>query len=352
MNKIVFKLIWFDSLGAKSSCTLVKTPDTSILIDPGVAIMHPGFPASRSQKLKWMNEGYDAVKRAARRSKIIVISHYHYDHFTDFDEEIYRGKLVLAKNPNEYVNDSQRKRAEEFYDTYVRVFGGEKLEDLLLPPREKSYPNPEKSLRIALSRDYGDYWERKRELLEKGRKWFLKRAEKWGEYERIPELEFGENRVEFADGRRYRMGKTVINFTEPLFHGIEYARVGWVIATTITYGKEKLIHTSDLEGPVIEDQAEWIIRENPDILIVDGPSTYLIPYMLNLINLGRAVENMCRIIEETDTELIIYDHHLPREPRYRERVRRVYEVAEREGKRVLTAAEYLGEVPAVLRTKR
>jgi len=26
-----FKPIWFDSLGAKSSCTLVKTPDVSII---------------------------------------------------------------------------------------------------------------------------------------------------------------------------------------------------------------------------------------------------------------------------------------------------------------------------------
>ena len=29
---ISFELIWFDSLGAKSSCTLVKTPDVSVLI--------------------------------------------------------------------------------------------------------------------------------------------------------------------------------------------------------------------------------------------------------------------------------------------------------------------------------
>ncbi|RLG02280.1 MAG: MBL fold metallo-hydrolase, partial [Thaumarchaeota archaeon] len=105
---------------------------------------------------------------------------------------------------------------------------------------------------------------------------------------------------------------------------------------------------SDLEGPVIEDQAQRIIEEDPNILIVDGPSTYLIPYMLNLINLRRAIENMCKIIKSVNSELIIYDHHLPREPKYRERVKEVYETAENEKKKVITTAEYLGKEPAVL----
>ena len=38
--------VWADSLGAKSFCTLIRTEDVSILVDPGVAIMHPSFPAS------------------------------------------------------------------------------------------------------------------------------------------------------------------------------------------------------------------------------------------------------------------------------------------------------------------
>ena len=74
--------------------------------------------------------------------------------------------------------------------------------------------------------------------------------------------------------------------------------------------------------------------------------------MLNLINLRRAIENMKKIIRSIDSELIIYDHHLPREPRYRERVKEVYETAKEEGKDVLTAAEYLGKEPAVLTSSK
>lgn len=348
-----FRLVWFDSLGAKSTSTLVETPDTTVLIDPGAAEMQPGFPASKALKRVWLREARRSIVEASREAELIVISHYHYDHFTDFDERLYRGKLILAKNPNEYINDSQRLRAEKFYDNLSKTFGKTPLSSLLRPPENtRVYQDPMKSIPLASSKDYGEYSARKRELLEKGRKWFEERVKRWRKAPFIPELSFKECAVRFVDGKIMKFGETEIRFTEPMFHGIEYARVGWVIGTVITSEDHKLIHTSDLEGPVIEDQAQWIIEENPDILIVDGPSTYLIPYMLNMINLRRAVENMCRIVEEVDAELIIYDHHLVREPRFRERVKEVYEVAERRERRVLTAAEYLGRTPVVLEAAR
>lgn len=349
MKFIEFQPIWFDSLGAKSACTLVKTPDASILIDPGAAEMQPSFPAPKKLKRRWLEEAKAAIRKAAEKADIVVITHYHYDHFTDFDDKIYRGKPILAKDSNQYINDSQRRRAEKFYDNLLSRFRRLRLKEVLKPLKEpRSYPDPLEDLPIARSRNYGDYAERRNELLELGRKWFLKRVERWNEFMQIPELKLDECRVKFADSRVFRVGDTLIKFSNPEFHGIEYARVGWVISVEIIYENEKLLHTSDLEGPVIEDQAQRIIEEDPNVLIVDGPSTYLIPYMLNLINLRRAVENMEKIIKDTSSELIIYDHHLPREPRYRERVMKVYEAAKSEEKKVLTAAEYLGREPVVL----
>ena len=349
MKHLQFSLIWFDSLGAKSTCTLVETPDTKILIDPGAAIMQPSFPASIEKKTYWLEKARKAIKKASKKAEVIIISHYHYDHFTDFNKTIYNGKLVLAKNPNEYINDSQRERAEDFYNNLCKAFGKTELEDLLKEKEEKEYPNPLEELPIAASMDYGDYNARKRELLKKGEKWFQARVKKWNSYQQIPELKFEKCQVKFADSKQFKFGETKIKFTKPLFHGIEFARVGWVISTVISYKNEKVIHTSDLQGPTIEDYAEWIIREDPNILILDGPSTYLIPYMLNLINLKRTIENAIKIMEETKKlQLIIYDHHLLREPKYTERVRQVYEKAKETGKKVLTAAEYLGRKPVVL----
>ena len=349
LKRIKWQPVWFDSLGAKSMCTLVETNDVCVLIDPGAAEMQPGFPAPEERKAAWLREARTAIKTAAQRADVVIITHYHYDHFTDFDKELYSGKTLLAKNPNEYINDSQRGRALDFYDNISKSFGSIDLNEIMREPEEKEYPDPLEDLPIAMKRKYGDYAKRKKELISKGKKWFEGRVKKWNSYKRIPEMEFKECKVIFADSKKFKFGNTNVEFTKPLFHGIEFSRTGWVLSVVISSGSEKLLYTSDLQGPTIEDYAHWILEEDPNVLILDGPSTYLIPYMMNLINLQRCIENAITIIEETTKlELVIYDHHLVRERKYKERVQVVYKRAEKRGIKVLTVAEYLGKVPAVL----
>jgi hypothetical protein len=348
MGRLSFEPVWFDSLGAKSSCTLVKTPEVSVLIDPGVAVMQPSFPASWAKKLYWETKGRLAIKRAAKRADVVVVSHYHYDHFTDFDRSLYEGKLLLAKNPNEYINDSQRGRAENFFNNYCKSFGNCELEDTIENPITKDYGDPLDEIPKAREMDFGDYNRRRRELFRKGRKWFEGRARRWNRAARIPELEFGKNRVRFPEGREFRFGRTKLKFSSPLFHGIEFSRVGWVFTTMIERGKEKLIHSSDLDGPIIEDYADWIIEKNPKTLILDGPMTYMFGYLTTRTTMNRAVANAVRILKEADVELVIYDHHLPREPKFKEWTLEVWETGRKRGVEVLTAAELLGKRPVVL----
>lgn len=348
MMSLKFKPVWFDSLGAKSACCLVETPDASILLDPGIAAMQPSFPASRLQKLRWKMKGKKEIKRAASRADIIIISHYHHDHYMPNDLGIYKHKLILAKDPNAYINDSQRKRAELFYSKLCKRFGKISLAEILLKPEKLSYANPLNELKIASKKDFGDYNRRRKELIKAGLNWFKARAKKWQSYARIPELDFENLHVRFADRKQFCFGETKIRFTKPLFHGIEFARVGWVIATVIEYEGKKFIHTSDLNGPIIEDYAEWLCKEKPDLLVLDGPATYMLGYMFNRINLNRAIENACKIIKETNAKLIIYDHHLPREKRFKERTSKLWQLVKKLNKNVSTAAEYLGKKPIVL----
>ena len=342
-----FKPIWSDSMGAKSLCTFVETPDIRILIDPGVAIMQPGFPASITKKMHWLRKAKLAIKRASKKVEVIIISHYHYDHFTDFDKDLYKGKKLLLKNPNEYINYSQRKRSEDFLQNICKSFGEVDLRDLLIERKFKGYEDPGKELPVAMSRDFGSYNERRKELLDKGGSWFRKLAKHWNEIPEVPELKFDEIEIRYPEGKEFEFGETRLKFTGPLFHGIEYARVGWIFSTIIEYKGEKLIYSSDMNGPIIEDYREWIIREDPRVLILDGPATYLVPYMLNLINLRRAIDNIIEIIKGTSTDLIILDHHLLRDYRYRETLKEVYRIAKRKNKEVLTAAEYLGKTPVL-----
>lgn len=334
-----FEPVWFDSFGAKSSCIFIET-DKRILIDPGIAAMQPSFPASKEEKMQWKKEGEKEIIKMSKKADIIIISHYHHDHFMRQNMKIYENKIIFAKNPNEYINESQRKRAENFYSKIYQKFGGMELK--FATKSKKEYRSPMLELRIAVNKDFGDYNDRRKYLLEKGQKWFYKMAKKWNEYEKIKEIKFDEIEIKFADGKKFRVGKTQIKFAKPMFHGIEFTRLGWVLPAVIEYEDKKLLYSSDLNGPIIEDYAEWIIKENPDIIILDGPPTYMLGYLLNRINLNRAVYNAIKILKETDAELIIYDHHLLRERKYMENTKEVWRAAKKFNKKLLTASELIG----------
>jgi hypothetical protein len=342
-------------MGAKCSSILVSTPDATILIDPGAAAMQKGYPMSDELKIRYLMNARKRIEEASKMANVIVISHYHHDHFTPFHEQfanpkiIYSNKLILAKDPNQYINESQWERAQIFYAQLFQIFGKVYLDEVLEEPKEKRYKDPMYSLPLSSRRDWKDYSKRKEELIEKGRKWFENLVNKyWLGKKWIPEKKFDNVKVSWIDGRITKFGKTKLKFSEPRFHGLEFDRLGWVISTTITYEGTKLMHTSDLEGVQIDDYSQAIIEENPTILILDGPPTYLFGFMMNKINLNRSIENLCKIIKEVDAKVIILDHHLLRENKYMERIKEVYETAKKENKKVLTAAEYLGMKPKIL----
>jgi hypothetical protein len=358
-KELGFKTLWYDSLGAKSSSVLVETPDVAILIDPGASGMQKGFPMSRLRKAYYRLRALGRISSAAQKARIVVISHYHYDHYCRLNLRLadcagmYRGKLVFVKNPNQFVNFSQWARARSFFSQLVKKFRkGSSLERFLTSPQKTDFPDPEESIPLAMSRDFKDYRQRRTEILDKGRKWFKSLTKMWSSNQWIPELNFGDTKFLFTDEKRVEIGNTILRFSSPLFHGVEYDRLGWVTSTVVERNGVKLLHTSDFQGPVIEDYAEWIIKENPDVVFVDGPPTYLLGVIVNSINFSRAIENACRIIRETDRmKLMIYDHHLMRDPLFRERVASVYEVARENGKRVISAAEYLGQDIVALKVR-
>lgn len=343
-------LVFFDSMGAKCSCVLIETPDVRVLVDPGVAEMQPSYPLSWEEKVRLREEAFKLILEASRRADVVTISHYHYDHHTlpSKAPELYQGKEVLLKDPNLWINGSQWSRARLFMDELYRQLGGGGLVEITREPRRVGLEDPVDKLRAAHSRDHGGYADRRRELLERGRQWLRGLMEAWLSRPWVEEFEAGGVKVRFADGRSFRYGSTTLRFTEPLFHGVEYDRLGWVLALIVEYGGVKVVHSSDLQGPIIEDYAELIASERPDVVILDGPPTYLYGYTLNRANLSRAVENARRIAESSG--LVIYDHHLLRDRLYRRRLEPLYSAVP-EGK-LMTAAEWLGEEPLILKLSK
>ncbi|MBD3259945.1 hypothetical protein GF371_04935 [Candidatus Woesearchaeota archaeon] len=275
------EFIAFDSMGVKSSCVQVKTRDATITIDPGIAIEEDSFPLDGVRRTWLVNKFYSEIIDSCKKSDIIIVTHYHYDHYQP-DPELFKGKTVLLKDWKKDINKSQKGRAAELLS-----------------------------------------------IIEKGRnKAKLIRA---------------------IDGKELRIGRTKIKFSKPMWHGPEKSKVGYVLMVSIEDAtKKKLLFTSDLDGPYIEKYANMIIKEKPDVLVMDGFPTYLLGFIASYENLRKVLKNTIKILEKTKCELYILDHHLLRDYRYRELYYEVFKKAKELGKNVMTAAEANGEKPQCL----
>jgi len=167
----------------------------------------------------------------------------------------------------------------------------------------------------------------------------------------LGKLESMPREQKVADGKEFHHGSTTIKFSPAVYHGTG-SRLGYVIETSISCGDEKVVHTSDVEGPSIADQAAFIIQENPDLLILDGPMTYMLGYRYSQESLRSAISNINSIIRNTSVRSIIADHHLLRDLKYRERLAGVYEYALENERTVLNAAEYAGRETDMLEARR
>ena len=271
------KFIAFDSFGVKSTCTQVRLNNFCITIDPGIAIETASFPLSMDKRLSLVYKYKKKIEKSCMDSDVIIITHYHYDHFIP-DDKLYENKLLLIKDPKNNINRSQFKRAKEFLS------------------------------------------------LIKGK----------------------TKKIEISDNKEFNFGKIKINFSEPLWHGVNKSTLGYVLLVKIVDENTKLLFSSDLVGIYQEEYADLIIKENPDILIIDGPATYLLGYLVSYYNLAKNIINLCKIIDHVDSEIIILDHHLLRDYRYRDLLFEVYTKAKKLNKNVLTAAEYYKMKPKVL----
>jgi hypothetical protein len=105
----------FESLGTRSMATFVETMDCRILIDPGVALgpWRYGLEPHKIE-LERKFQHWSEIKSYSENSDILIVTHYHYDHYNPGEAEIYRGKTVLIKDPEKNINFSQKKRSKYF----------------------------------------------------------------------------------------------------------------------------------------------------------------------------------------------------------------------------------------------
>ncbi len=165
----------------------------------------------------------------------------------------------------------------------------------------------------------------------------------------IPRLRELALELLYADGKHFQFGDLEVRFSTPVPHGAD-ARRGYVVEVSIR-GDDVFLFTSDVQGPLLEEQMEFILCEKPEIIFIDGPTTYIEHPMME-VELQWASRNLRRILEEVEPERLVLDHHLTRDLEYRDRLPEVYELGEELGIRVESVAEYLGQEPNLLEARR
>ena len=154
--------------------------------------------------------------------------------------------------------------------------------------------------------------------------------------------------LEYADGQSLGFGKTRLKFSKAVFHGTN-PKLGYVVEVLVDDGNERFLHTSDIEGPAIEDQAAFILKHRPNILFVDGPMTYMLGYRYSHESFETSVKNLMKILTECPIKRMVLDHHLLRDRKWRERMAEVLTFG---GNKVCCAAEFAGKQEDVLENRR
>jgi len=152
----------------------------------------------------------------------------------------------------------------------------------------------------------------------------------------------------YSDNSTHKFGKTTINFSPAFFHGPENVRLGYVIMTSICDGEKKVLHASDVQGPVTKSATDYIIKQKPDLLIMDGPPTIFKGWKISEKDIKNAAKNLISIIKKTKCDTIL-DHHLLRDIKYKENFPEPYNLKDY---KVKTFAEYLGNENNTLEAHR
>jgi predicted metallo-beta-lactamase superfamily hydrolase len=295
LNKIKVMPLAAESFGVRSMCTIIETPDLTLLLDAGVSLCPYRFRLPPHPiEFETINKLRKSIAEAADKAEVVTISHYHFDHHTPSYEDwvvnwteanetarqIYQDKTVLMKNPRDKINASQRQRAWLFQKT-----GG-------------------------------------------------KYAKK----------------LENADGKTFTFGETVLRFSEAVFHGSEDSLLGWVVMTLIEHADERFMFAPDIQGPMSTHTLELIKQGKPHVIMLGGPPFYLGGFKVSEAQLQLGVKNLTAVAETVP--LTILEHHALRDESWRQRTKQVYAKAAEVGHQVMTAAEFAGQENNFLESKR
>jgi predicted metallo-beta-lactamase superfamily hydrolase len=197
----------------------------------------------------------------------------------------------------------------------------QKEQEALLRTKQRIHETAEKCDILTISHYHYDHYD-PNETFYKGKKVFAKDINKninKSQQKRgkdFKKLIKDSCELIYCDDSKHKIGNTEIIFSPPFFHGPENVRLGYVIMTAVDDGMKKVLHASDVQGPVTSDAKEYIIDQKPDLLLMDGPPTIFLGWKFSIKSLEDASDNLVEIIDKLDCDIIL-DHHLLRDLKYK-----------------------------------
>lgn len=295
LKKIKVTPLAAESLGVRSMCTLIETPDVTVLLDAGISLCPYRFSLPpHPVEFQTIDRLRKRIAEAADRASVVTISHYHFDHHTpSFQDwlvnwteanvtarQIYQDKEVLLKNPKEKINASQRQRAWLFQKTSGK---------------------------------------------------FAKKLEP-------------------TDGKTFTYGKTALCFSEAVSHGPEDSMLGWVTMALVEFDGERFMFAPDVQGPMSAHALELIKAAKPNVIMLGGPPFYLGGFRVDEAQLEQGLRNLASVVELVPVTIL--EHHALRDESWQKRTMHVYDLALKMGHSIVTAAEFNGQQNNFWESKR
>jgi len=229
---------------------------------------------------------------------------------------------------------------------------GLKPHPIEIETREKHWQKIKNTLKscefVIITHYHFDHFNLKEPEVFSGKVVFLKDPDKninWSQHKRayvlLKNIREIAKKIIISDGREFDLDWVRLRFSGPVFHGIT-SRLGFVTEVFVQNHHGNFLFTSDVQGPVHQDQVEFIIRNEPEIVYVDGPMVYLLGNAYDRESLEKSKENLKKILEVERLSTLVIDHHLTRDLEWKSYITDVFEHADKLGKRVVTAAEFMG----------
>lgn len=282
-----------ESFGVRSMCTHIETPDIRILVDPGVSLGMRFSLLPHPREYRALRECRDRLADNAERADVVTISHYHFDHYTP--------------SYTDYVwHWSSLEVARQIY-----------RDKLVLA----------KGIRDSINTS------------QRRRGWMLRKT-----------VERDMKELVVADGKDFSFGGTRLSFSRPVFHGEKGTELGWVLMLTVAWGDEEVLYAPDVQGPMVPETLNLMMKGSPKLVIVGGPPLYLSGFRVDERVIAQGMESLVRLAQRIP--VMILEHHLLRDENWLNFSRPVFEAAEGAGHRVVTAAEFMGEPNRLLEFRR